>query len=60
MSDEKLTVYEAAQYLHCRSHWVRILLAEQRLDGAQKVDGQWRIPIAALEALKRQREAVSA
>lgn len=55
-----LNVYEAARYLDCKSHWVRVLLAEQRIDGAQKVDGQWRIPIAALEALKQQRREVSA
>ena len=55
-----LNVYEAARYLDCKSHWIRVLLAEQRFEGAQKVDGQWRIPIAALEAMKQRREAVSA
>ena len=42
------TVYEAARLLNCTSQWIRVLLAEQRLDGAQKVDGQWRIPEHAL------------
>lgn len=57
-----LNVYEAARYLACKSHWIRVLLAEQRLEGAQKVEGQWRIPVTALEALKQQRsrETVSA
>ena len=30
-----------------------------RLAGAQKVDGQWRIPVAALESLKKSTEPVS-
>jgi len=60
MNDEMLNVYESAKYLDCKSHWIRVLLAEQQLDGAQKVDGQWRIPVSSLEAVKQRREAVSA
>jgi excisionase family DNA binding protein len=62
MSTHVFTVYEAARELGVTSQWVRVLLAEQRLEGAQKVEGQWRIPVTALEALKQQRsrEAVSA
>jgi hypothetical protein len=54
------TVYEAARELHCSSQWIRVLLAEQRLPGAQKVDGVWQIPMSALEELKTPRQAVSA
>jgi hypothetical protein len=57
--DERLTVYEAARELRCTSQWIRTLLAEQRLEGAQKVDGQWQIPAAALEPLKQRREALA-
>lgn len=53
------TVYEAARELSCTSSWVRVLLAEQRLPGAQKVEGRWCIPASALERFK-QREPVSA
>ena len=53
------TVYEAARELHCTSQWIRVLLAEQRLSGARKVDGVWRIPASALQEVK-QRQAVSA
>jgi len=45
-------VYEGARDLSCTSSWVRVLLAEQRLEGAQKVDGQWRIPASAIEQVK--------
>jgi hypothetical protein len=53
-----LNVYEAAREINCTSQWIRVLLAEQRLAGAQKIEGQWRIPAAALEKFK-QREAVT-
>ncbi len=46
---EIYSVYEAARELHVSSQWIRTLLAERRLPGAQKVDGLWRIPAAALE-----------
>jgi excisionase family DNA binding protein len=61
MSDQVqvFTVYEAARALGVTSQWIRVLLAEQRLAGAQKLEGQWRIPAAALEEI-RQRQAVSA
>jgi hypothetical protein len=52
-------VYEAARQLGCTSQWVRVLLAEQRLTGAHKVDGVWRIPASALDVV-RQRQQVSA
>jgi hypothetical protein len=60
MKIETYSVYEAARVVGCSSQWIRVLLAEQRLDGAHKVDGQWQIPAAALEPLKQRREAVSA
>lgn len=50
------TVYEAARLLNCSSQWIRVLLAEQRLDGAQKIDGQWRIPERALQQLRQHRQ----
>ena len=59
MEPETFTVYEAARELNCSSQWIRVLLAEQRLSGAHKVDGQWRIPASALAEV-RQRQAVSA
>jgi excisionase family DNA binding protein len=57
MNSPVLTVYEAARELGCTSQWIRVLLAEQRLAGAQKVDGQWRIPAAALEDLKQRNQS---
>jgi hypothetical protein len=59
-SEPTLTVYEAARVAGCTSQWIRVLLAEQRLAGAQKIEGQWRIPVTALEALRPRIEAVSA
>jgi excisionase family DNA binding protein len=59
MQNETYNVYEAARQLGCTSSWIRVLLAEQRLAGAQKIEGQWRIPAAALDEMK-QRQAVSA
>lgn len=47
-------VYEAARELGCTSQWIRVLLAEGRLPGAAKVDGEWRIPASALEQRKQQ------
>jgi hypothetical protein len=60
MAIETFTVYQAARELGCTSQWIRVLLAEQRLDGAHKVDGQWQIPASALEQIRHRREAVSA
>ena len=60
MENETVSVYEAARMVGCSSQWIRVLLAEHRLDGARKIDGQWEIPLAALEPLKQRREAVSA
>ena len=57
MNTEQLNVYQAAKMLNCTSQWIRVLLAEQRLPGAHKVEGQWRIPV---EAIEQHREAVSA
>ena len=51
-------VYEAARELGCTSQWIRVLLAEKRLPGAQKVDGEWQIPASALEM--RKQKAVTA
>jgi excisionase family DNA binding protein len=54
--DTHYGVYEAARELGCSSQWIRVLLAERRLDGARKVGRQWRIPKAALDSLKQRRE----
>jgi excisionase family DNA binding protein len=51
---ENFTVYEAARELGCTSQWVRVLLAEGRLPGAEKVSGEWRIPATALEQRKQE------
>jgi excisionase family DNA binding protein len=59
MEPEILTVYEAARRLGCSSAWVRVMLAEQRLMGAKKVDGLWQIPASALEELKPRQAAVA-
>jgi hypothetical protein len=56
--EDSFGVYEAARELGCTSQWIRVLLAEQRLSGARKVDGIWRIPASALEEV-RQRQAVT-
>lgn len=56
MEAETFNVYEAARILGCTSQWIRVLLAEQRLPGSQKRDGQWRIPSSALESLKQRKE----
>jgi excisionase family DNA binding protein len=58
MDTETYTVYEAARQLNCTSQWIRVLLAEQRLCGARKVDGQWRIPASALQEV-RQRQVLT-
>lgn len=50
------TVYSAARTLGVSSQWVRTLLAEGKLEGARKVDGQWVIPASALEDKLRRRE----
>src|SRR5215813_7017796 len=42
-NETTFSVYQAARELNCSSQWIRVLLAEQRLSGAHKVDGQWRI-----------------
>jgi len=60
MDAETYSVYEAARSLGCSSQWIRVLLAEQRIEGARKVDGQSQIPAAAVETVKQRREAVSA
>jgi hypothetical protein len=51
---ENFTVYEAARELSCTSQWVRVLLAEGRLSGAEKVSGEWRIPWSALQQRKQE------
>jgi hypothetical protein len=53
METETFNVYEAARQLNCSSQWIRVLLAEHRLPGAQKVDGVWQIPASALEPIKQ-------
>jgi len=56
MNTQLYSVYEAAKAAGCGSHWIRTLLAEGRLEGAYKVDGQWRIPASALEEVKQRKE----
>jgi hypothetical protein len=56
MDNTLYTVYEAAREAGVSSQWIRTLLAEQKLEGAYKHDGQWRIPSTAIEPLKRNRE----
>jgi len=56
MDTQVFTVYEAARKAGVTSQWIRTLLAEQRLEGANKIDGQWRIPATALEPLKQRKE----
>jgi excisionase family DNA binding protein len=53
MENDTFNVYEAAKQLGCTSSWVRVLLAEQRLAGAQKIDGQWRIPATTVDQMKQ-------
>jgi hypothetical protein len=60
MDTKLFSVYEAAREAGVTSQWIRTLLAEQRLEGAYKHDGQWRIPSTAIEPLKRNREEVNA
>lgn len=60
MDNTEYTVYEAAREAGVTSQWIRTLLAEQRLEGAYKQDGQWRIPSTAIEPLKRNREEINA
>ena len=55
---ETVSVCQAARLVGCTSQWIRVLLAEQRREGARKVDGQWQIPAASLQPL-RQRHEVS-
>ena len=52
-----LSVRETAQRLGCSLKWVFDLLYAAKLTGAEKVRGQWRIPVAAIEQRLRQREA---
>jgi hypothetical protein len=59
MDEQYYGVYQAAREAGCSSHWIRTLLAEQKLAGAYKCQGQWLIPASAIEPLK-QRRAVSA
>jgi excisionase family DNA binding protein len=44
-----VSVREAALRLGCSQKWVRDLLYEQKLPGAQKKGKQWRIPLSAVE-----------
>jgi hypothetical protein len=60
MENRTFNVYEAARELGCTSQWIRVLLAEQRLDGARKVAGVWQIPADAVDTIKQRREAVTA
>ena len=60
MNSQVFTVYEAAREAGCSSQWIRTLLAEKKLDGAYKSEGQWRIPASALQPLKARKEEVGA
>lgn len=51
-----LSVRETAQRLGCSLKWVFDMLYAARLQGAEKVRGQWRIPAGAVEERLKQRE----
>jgi excisionase family DNA binding protein len=50
-------VRETALKLGCTQKYVRDLLYEQKLPGAQKKGRQWNIPAAAIEQRLKEREA---
>ena len=55
MKNQKfLTVPEAARRLGCSLKFVYDLVYAGKL-GAEKVEGRWRIPLAAIEARRRKR-----
>ena len=55
MKNQKfLTVPEAARRLGCSLKFVYDLVYAGKL-GAEKVEGRWRIPLAAIDARRRQR-----
>ena len=53
MKQGRLTVRDAAQQLGCTTKYVFDLLYSRRFDGAQKLDGRWSIPRAAVEKVRR-------
>jgi len=49
MSEETVTVRDAAVYLRCTTKYIFDLLYSGRFKGARKVDGRWAIPRTAVE-----------
>jgi excisionase family DNA binding protein len=52
---EVLTVRQAAVKLQCTIPYVYNLLHAERLSGAYREDGEWRLPLAAVEAYQETR-----
>ncbi len=50
-----LSVREAALLLGCSQKWVRDLLYERKLPGAQKKGMVWRIPLSSIEQRLRRK-----
>ena len=46
---EVLTVRQAAVQLRCTIPYLYNLIHAERLSGAYRVDGQWRLPLAAVK-----------
>jgi excisionase family DNA binding protein len=53
---KSLSVRETALRLGCTQKYVRDLLYEQKLPGAQKKGREWCIPISAIEERQRERD----
>lgn len=51
-----VSVREFARTYDCTVKYVYDLLTADKIEGAEKVDGVWRIPRATLKELMRQRE----
>lgn len=57
MAVKELSVRQTAGHMKCSSKYVRDLLYDDKLPGARRVNGQWRIPLSAIEARLKMREA---
>ena len=53
MSDDILTVREAARRLRCTTKYVFDLIYSGRFRGARKVQGRWAIPRASIDDHRR-------
>jgi hypothetical protein len=56
---KSLSVRETALRLGCTQKYVRDLLYEEKLIGAQKQNREWRIPLAAIQQRLKEREALN-